>query len=507
MNEEAQRLLNEGLALLNAGKRAEAVDTLKRAVEQDSENIEIWVALARALDDVDEKRIALTTVLQLDPNNEFAREALQEAERPATAAKADAGDWIPGVSRAELRTAVIGLTVFTIAALGIAALFYTSRASALSSERASLTQVAVEATQAAANLEGTLVQSTIIAETAFADATATLLALVSPTPTPTNTPARVLPTALPPTPTITPTPDLLRVAPVPPANLPGRIVGFRAVPGQRGTFGRPIVVPAGGGTITELNDDTGQWPTADTGFGRVVYVRAEPGLGTGTSLLVVPSADPNPLLGIDVLNELIKVGSTAPSHPRMTRDGVRMVFSARLGERTVLYTYIFGTNTLQRITPNDGADYTSAAISPDGSLVIAAKTLAGSTDLVLIAANDPGNAFPQTPLTSDGATTTEQFPDFSADGARVVYSAYTTNPSDADIFIADFNGTQLSGTTVLVSTTGNEIVPVFSPDGRYVAYTSTQTLAPNIFIFDITNRETYQLTESNLGTYAGAWVN
>ncbi len=422
MNEEAQRLLNEGLALLSAGKRAEAVDTLKRAVEQDSENVEIWVALAKALDDVDEKRIALTTVLQLDPNNEFAREALEAAERPAGAAKAEAGDWIPGVSRAELRTAVIGLTVFTIAALGIAVLFYTSRAGALNSERASLTQVAVEATQAAINLEGTLVQSTVIAETAFADATATFLALVSPTPTPTNTPVRVLPT------TITPTPDLLRVAPVPPANLPGRIIGFRAVPGQRSAFGRPIVVPAGGGPIAELNEDTGQWPTADVGFSRVVYVRAEPGLGTGTSLLVVPSADPNPLLGIDVLNELIKVGSTAPSHPRMTRDGVRMVFSALLGERTVLYTYIFGTNTLQRITPNDGADYTSAAISPDGSLVIAAKTLAGSTDLVLIAANDPGNAFPQTPLTSDGSTTNSSLTSAQMAG---VWSTVPTPPTPA----------------------------------------------------------------------------
>lgn len=505
MSDEAQRLLNEGLALLKDNKRAQAADTLKKAIELDTENVDIWKALAQALDNRDEKRIALTTLLQLDPGNEYAQENLDALEK-APRGSATSPEWRPGITRKEFNTAVLGLTAFTVLVLGVAFLFYSSRSGAIAAERASLTQIAADATQISAGATQQQETAAAINATQAADATATQLAFTTPTPTATNTPVRMLPTAIPPTATPSLTPDTSVVAPPPPANLSGRLIATGGRVNTSTEFRNLFIYPVGGGDPTELNNDLGQSPTADDAFSRVAYARSVP--GGGVSLITVQSENPSPLLGIDIINALfqLEVPASDPRSPRLTRDGTKLVVSALVEEKRALYVYEYASETLVRITPNDGADYFASDISPDGTQVIAVKRTIG-TDLVLIAAADQQNAYPQTPLTTDGDTTIEDNPTFSPDGVQVVFSARTSSTAQNDLFIAALQGSTFASVVPLVSSSGSDILPVFSPDGAYVAYTSDETGTPNIFIFELATRTIYQRTSEITAVLVGGWSN
>jgi tetratricopeptide (TPR) repeat protein len=507
MSEDAASLLAQGQALLKEGKRAEAADVLKRAVELDSENIAVWMTLAQAVESRNEQRIALTTVLQLDPGNEEAQQmldALEHAGKPPSAA----AEWRPGISQREFRLAVIGLALFTLAMFGIAGAVYGARASAVDSERRAATAVALEAT----GLAVTATERAFLAETQAVQATETALALNTPTPTATITPARVLPTAIPPTNTPTPTPDLLQLFPPPPANLGGRLIAIGGFIGRASDFLPVQIYPAGGGRPSELNADLAQSPTADDAFRRIAYARSAP---DGVTIPVVDTALPDRLQGIDLLNAALRVDPSArdPRSPRMSRDGRRVVFNVLIQDRRVLFLFALPDGSvngapltpIQRITPDDGADYFAADISPDGMRVVAVRQAGAGTDLVLIDL-DPATNFRQFPLTNDSNLLVEDAPAFSPDGAQVAFSARASGQPSA-IYIAVLQNDAFTSVTPLIQLEADAYGPVFSPNGQHVAFTSTLTGVPNIFLFDLRTRETFQRTSEQFSVTVSGWTN
>ncbi len=64
-------------------------------------------------------------------------------------------------------------------------------------------------------------------------------------------------------------------------------------------------------------------------------------------------------------------------------------------------------------------------------------------------------------------STNEAFPSFSADGSKIVYQKYVNG--NWDIYIRDLASGKDS---VLISTPADEELPVLSPDGKYLMYTS-----------------------------------
>jgi tetratricopeptide (TPR) repeat protein len=506
MSEDAASLLAQGQALLQEGKRAEAADVLKRAVELESENVAVWMALAQAVESRDEKRIALTTILQLDPGNEEAQQmldALEQAGKPASAA----AEWRPGISQREFRLAIVGLSVYTLVMFAIAGGIYGARASAVDSERRAATAVALEAT----SLVVTATERALLIETQAAEATETALAVNSPTPTATITPARVLPTAIPPTATPTPTPDLSRLFPPPPANLSGRLIATGGFIGRASDFLPVQIYPAGGGGPTELNADLAQSPTADDAFRRIAYTRSAP---DGVTIPVVDTALPDRLQGIDLLNAALRVDPSArdPRSPRMSRDGRRILFNVLIQDRRVLFLFALPDGPMssapltpiQRITPNDGADYFAADISPDGTRVVAVRRTVG-TDLVLIDL-DPATNFRQFPLTNDSNLLVEDAPAFSPDGAQVAFSARASGQPSA-IYIAVLQNDAFTSVTPLIQLEADAYGPIFSPNAQHIAFTSTLTGVPNIFLFDLRSREMFQRTSEQFPITVSGWTN
>jgi hypothetical protein len=69
-------LLKEGIAALNAGRKAKAHNLLMQVVQQDERNEMAWLWLSGAVDTDEERRICLENVLAINPNNGVARRGL-----------------------------------------------------------------------------------------------------------------------------------------------------------------------------------------------------------------------------------------------------------------------------------------------------------------------------------------------------------------------------------------------------------------------------------------------
>ena len=70
---EAQELVRQGQAAAMVGRRGEARDALRRAVELDPTSVDAWLALAGVEDEPVDKIACFETVLSLDPNQAEAR--------------------------------------------------------------------------------------------------------------------------------------------------------------------------------------------------------------------------------------------------------------------------------------------------------------------------------------------------------------------------------------------------------------------------------------------------
>jgi tetratricopeptide (TPR) repeat protein len=68
----ATELLRRGQAAARVGRREEARDYLRRAIELDPENVQAWLDLAGVEEDPGKKRMCFEAVLSLDPENEEA---------------------------------------------------------------------------------------------------------------------------------------------------------------------------------------------------------------------------------------------------------------------------------------------------------------------------------------------------------------------------------------------------------------------------------------------------
>ena len=77
-NEDLESLLKNGIEAAKARNKPEARRLLEKALEIDDSNQAAWMWLATVVDKPSEKRICLENVLELNPNNMRAREALAQ---------------------------------------------------------------------------------------------------------------------------------------------------------------------------------------------------------------------------------------------------------------------------------------------------------------------------------------------------------------------------------------------------------------------------------------------
>ncbi len=495
---DMQELLKQGIEAAREGRKDDARQIFEQIIEEDDKNERAWMWLVSVMDNDDERRVALSNVLMINPNNARAQELMSKLDARRKQAKDDQ-EVIPGITRRQLLMIAGG----GAAVIVVVILLFSFISGQQAAQNAAATQVAVDATALSVNATASM-------EAANAQGTATQMALA--TSTPTTEPTVERPT-LPPEvsliePTATPAPS---PTPLPfPSNVGGRLATWSGRDVTAIDF-LPIVLWSleGSGTSVELPDSVGREPAFSQDASRLVYTRYFP--QTFDYSLALVNADGNNMQTIRPSQPIVR-----PQMPYFCPTRNVITFVGLPAENSQLdltadvipyqlFTLDLDSQLLTRLT-NDALSYTYPAFSPDcNQIAVIQNTLTGletGADLVIIDVA----SLTSTPLTNDKNAFVETSPRWSPDGRQIAYSAYPENdPMNGDIalrLVSDPNSAPL----LVAREIANEIFPVFSPTGQYLAFSSNRSGFYDIYILDLQSNSLLQLTNTEDEDYPYSWV-
>lgn len=506
MDEAIKLMLQQAISAAKDGDVDTALDLVKDVLDSDEENVQAWLLLARLSSNIDEKRVALSNVIALDPDNERAQKMFAKLEEQVTQSP-DQVEIIPGVTR---RMALIlgggGLALIVVIVLVISALS--------GSEQAELREAEEEAaaaimTQDRLNADQTEVAAAATQEEDDRQATATAIYFAT-NPPPTDTPSgpTLPPTATPTTPP-TPTPTPLP----PPADLTGTITGWSGR-GPEGSDLDLVFIPLDASDLIPIAGLGGREPRLISTTQQVIYVNYN--RDTFTDEVDIVDFE-----GVDQ-NFTVNV-PTSVSNLTISPDGTQIAFVAEelISDNFALYIVELSSANLaesvRRLTTDD-ASYSYPSFSPDGSSIAVVRDNTASET-----AENPGVDLVRvdlttgtlSPLTDDRNTIIESMPRWMTDasgGTLLFYAAIDTtrviedpavDPENHDIYM--MNPANPGSGLARIATNADEMFPVPSPDGRFLAYASDQTGAYEVHIVDLTSGETYQMSDNGDDTFPGDW--
>ncbi len=498
-------LLRRGIEASREGKRAEARELFEQVVDIDDKSEKGWFWLASVVETDEERRICLGNVLHINPNNERAKralDALQTKAQEKTAATEN--EVVAGVTRRQM-TLIIGVgAVVVVLILLIALVVVIGNNNRQNDERATVQAVAQVATDSVETAAAAVEQATGTSEAA----TATQLAAATPIPsvTPTSAIATLPPTWTPtPESTIPPTREALP----PPLGLTGKLAMWG---------GEDVLsigyLPLGyydfdfGTQFNAIGNSLGKDITFAPSGQRVTYTVYD-------ELLFDSSLEAINLNGTQIESLPERWSTTGQNifKPRQPRYGGQfgqmVVFIATTERRTTHQVFLLNLNPAQgeaavRQMTDDDVEYAYPSLSPDGSKIAVIRSDPNSAnpsiDIVSIDVANGGKV----PITNDGQSYTESTPRWTKDGTQIIFSAIPSNdPGNSDLYIKNANGTGSS--LPLFRSAANDIYPVLSADGRYLAFASNPDGAYDIYILDQNDGTLSQLTNTPNDEFPGDW--
>jgi eukaryotic-like serine/threonine-protein kinase len=226
--------------------------------------------------------------------------------------------------------------------------------------------------------------------------------------------------------------------------------------------GPPVPLVAGVHALTNVGEAS--FAVSQTGF--LIYAPGSD-LGNGERTLAWVDREGH--------EQPIAAPPRAYAYPRLSPDGSRIALDARDQENDI-WTFDIARGTLTRFTVNPGVDNTPVW-TPDGSRIAFAsdKDHAGTTNLYIAAADNSGQP---ARLTSNDSN--NQFPmSFSSDGTRLVFQENDPKTT-ADLHVVAVDGDHR--VTPLLHTPFVESNGVVSPDGRWLAYQTTESGQFQIYV-------------------------
>lgn len=228
------------------------------------------------------------------------------------------------------------------------------------------------------------------------------------------------------------------------------------------TVGTPVAVQEGVSTKT-----SGAADVAISDNGTLVFIPRGTGFANQRRLLWV---------GRDGIEEPTAAPAQDYSYVQLSPDGGRAVVEIRGDEGIDVWVAELGRGTLQRITSESGDD-TNPLWSPAGRRLVLYSTRNGRPELLWKSA--------------DGTGDVEVLASFDADVGEIRPSGWS--PDGATLLVAPQNlgtgpdiGTLTPGGTAnwepLIQTPGIEGSAVVSPNGRWVAYQSTETGRYEVYV-------------------------
>jgi TolB protein len=223
--------------------------------------------------------------------------------------------------------------------------------------------------------------------------------------------------------------------------------------------------------------------------------------------------------------------------PSWSPDGGSILFTSFQSRNADLYRYDLGSKGERRLTSGGGGLNLGGRLAPDGSKIAISIERGGNSEIALI---EPGGQLikrltnsPEIDVSPtwspDGSkiafvsarTGNPQIYVMNADGSgvrRLTYQgSYNTSPSwspkgDLVAYVSRDQGFNVLTVEVasgkasqITSGQGNNEDPSFSPDGRYVVFSSTRVGRPALFLADVSGSHQVQLTERGGDDTSPAW--
>ncbi len=511
--DKIKQLMREGIEAARANDKATARDRFEQVTDLDENNERAWYYMAQVVETDEEKRVCLNNVLVINPSNEKAQQLLDRLDRRRQE-QAVQEEILPGISRQHLRLIVGGGAAVVVVLILLLVLIASSNASRTAEEQ----RVATAAVQ----------QSTDIASSATAVAMAANETRVAQggTDTPTPRTNELPPTFTPsPPPSETPTQEM---APLPDPSVPGDLAIFGGQDILSNGALELYLLPANGlGERQRIGTELGREVRfADSGT-RVVYTRYfDTTLDFGMEAININGTQPQLIRSTQGV-----IKARQPDHCRTANQVAFVAISQDVPTSNEdldfdadppIQLYVLNldqsavpTETNEQGTPlpdnatrrltNDSATYSQPAFSPDCSRIAVVKddlrSATPGTDIVIIEVNNPSNV---TRVTTDLTTFTEFAPRWTADGSQLVFAAaQATDLDNHDIVLVNADGS--GAPLLLVKHEADDIYPVISPDGQYLAFSSNRQGAYNIFIQRLADGQLWQLTNETNDVFVGDW--
>jgi serine/threonine-protein kinase len=171
---------------------------------------------------------------------------------------------------------------------------------------------------------------------------------------------------------------------------------------------------------------------------------------------------------------VVAAGNRNFESPRISPDGRRVAVAIREGNPDV-WIYDVQAATLSRLTIDAGEDETPAWSHDSGRLVFAATR--GDKRLTLQRAVDGSND--ETPVTASGGFH-HHVSSWSADGKTLAYDSREGQTGSWDVWVSPLGATTTG--RAFLSTAATERGGVFSADGQWIAYESTETGRSEVYV-------------------------
>jgi Tol biopolymer transport system component len=182
-------------------------------------------------------------------------------------------------------------------------------------------------------------------------------------------------------------------------------------------------------------------------------------------------------------------GKTAPLRPmpsnwnnlHFSPDGRRLAFDIQDPSNLDVWVYEWARDTLSRLTFDPAGDQRPVWMPDSSRIAFASQRAKGPFNLYWQRADGTGDV--QRLTESSNA----QFPaSFHPSGKYLVFGENTPQ-NFVDLMILPIEGDEKSGwkpgkPSVFLSTPANETEPMFSPDGRWIAYQSNESGRANVFV-------------------------
>jgi hypothetical protein len=535
------QLLREGIAAAKIGDKETARSRLQEVVSLDQYNEKGWYWLASVVESNEERKVCLGNVVVINPGNARAQQMLDRLSRrtASTSAGYISGDFVPEDSSGKpdrRRLLILGSIVGIVIVLILALTMLRGGNEPTPTIAVLPTEVSPTVAVSTANPANAAGAGTATTEESVAFAT-----VVMQTPPPTFTPL--------PSPTHS---GLLTGTPLasPPPGLPGRLIvvsgGYLSakdinlplfmidladtpkmtplVPSDRGEYG--VLTPDGQrlvygylatGTDTEvlrLINLNGTQPTDLSSLWNNQPPLANLSMVSiarnGRALVFVATSIIENDFSPDVYYlpaNLVSAGpepagaslTAAPSGPTKPPPGPTKSSTAGAPAATSTRSPFVKVN---RVTAKDSGYNSWPSISPNGKTVVFAAN--GSTaDLggthiysVPVEGGAPKN------LTSNMGANAETEPEWAPDGTKIVFRVAPKASPYSDIYVMNADG---GGKKQLVSGVADNIRPHWSPDGKYVAFTSNRTGKWEVFVVEVASGAIFQVTQTEKTTLCTSW--